>query len=123
MHVAFRLILRAMRRLRLPDFEVAFCPDDCPPAMNAKPGHVLPALTTINVDVLNFVGGFFLVEALGCETIAFPSLTSVGGSFAVLENRLLEECSLPLLGGISGDIDVLDNPCTSIHFPMLHAVI
>ena len=50
MHVAFRLILRAMRRLRLPDFEVAFCPDDCPPAMNAKPGHVLPALTTISCN-------------------------------------------------------------------------
>jgi len=48
MHVAFRLILRAMRRLRLTDFEIAFCPDDCPPAMSAKPGHVLPALTTIS---------------------------------------------------------------------------
>lgn len=49
MHVAFRLILRAMRRLQLPDFEVAFCPDDCPPALNAKP-NVLPALTTISCN-------------------------------------------------------------------------
>ena len=47
MHVAFRLILRAIRRLRPPDFEVAFCPDDCPPSLNAKPG-VRPALTTIS---------------------------------------------------------------------------
>ena len=29
MHVAFRLILRAMRRLRLPDFEVGRTPEGC----------------------------------------------------------------------------------------------
>ena len=49
MHVALRLLLRALRKLpSLPDFEVGFCPDDCTPALSATEQGTLPILTSVS---------------------------------------------------------------------------
>ena len=48
MHTALRLLLRSLRRMpSLPPFDILFCPDDCPPALNGRAG-VRPALTSIS---------------------------------------------------------------------------
>ena len=49
LHIALRLILRALRRVeQLPAFEIGFCPDDCSPALNANENSVLPILTSVS---------------------------------------------------------------------------
>ena len=50
LHVALRLILRALRRLgaSLPAFEIGFCPDDCSPALSSTEQGMLPLLTSVS---------------------------------------------------------------------------
>ena len=49
LHIALRLILRALRRMQpLPAFEIGFCPDDCSPALSSSDEGVLPALTSVS---------------------------------------------------------------------------
>lgn len=49
MHVALRLLVRALRRLQpLPAFEIGFCPDDCSPALSSTDQGVLPLLTSVS---------------------------------------------------------------------------
>lgn len=48
LHVGLRLLLRTLRRLWLPDFEIGLCPDDCSPALSATGHGVLPALSSVS---------------------------------------------------------------------------